>query len=423
MTIAGVVPERDGRAGWAVVAAAMVGVALGLSPLPFYTIGMFAPELQKAFGWSFAALMGSIGVQSLVVMATGPLAGFAVDRYGARQVALISLALFGLTFMSLALNNGVLWIYYAQWVIMSVVGAGTLSATWTHVVNGWFERRRGLALGIASTGTGLTGFLIKPLAAWLILTVGWRWSFAIIGLLPIVIGVPVVAWLFRERGGTSSAKTRAAAGAPLVEEDGLTLREALTSGRFWIMALAFLLIAFALTAPTPNLENILRTFHFGLTDIGAIMAGFGLAVIAGRVGGGWLLDRFWAPGCAFAILLLPAIGSWLLSGAQISPLQATLSVIALGLGAGFEFDLLAYLIARYFGRRAYGTIYGCFYTVIACGGGLGPVVYGYVFDKAGRYDTALAGGVACLIAGGLVLLLLGPYPHWRGADEVEPLPA
>ncbi len=402
-------PARDGAAGWIVVFAAMIGLAMGLSPLPFYTAGMFAPELQGAFGWSFASLMGAITVQSLVVMATGPLAGFAVDRYGSRPVALVSLVLFGLTFMSLSLSTGNLWVYYAQWVLMSVVGAGTLTATWMYTVNGWFEKHRGLAIGVASTGTGITGFLVKPFAAWLIGSFGWRAAFVAIGALPIVIGVPVVAMLFRERGGRPAARTVTSD----MTESGMTLREALRDRRFWIMAFAFLLIAFALTAPTPNLENILKTRHFALAQIGAITAGFGLSVIAGRVIGGWLLDRFWAPGCALAILALPATGSFMLAQPQIDTTHAVLSVIALGLGAGFEFDLLAYLIARYFGRRNYGTIYGCFYTVIAFGGGLGPVVYGWAFDTMGRYDAALMAGVGCLVAGGIALLGMGRYPLWR----------
>jgi MFS family permease len=168
---------RDSSAGWVVVGAAMVGIAMGLGPLPFYTIGMFAPELQQAFGWSFAALMGSITVQSVVVMGTGPVAGFAVDRYGAKPVALVSMVLFGLTFMSLGLSGGNIWIYYGQWVMMSTLGAGTLTATWMHTVNGWFDRHRGLAIGIASTGSGITGFLVKPFSAWLIGTYGWRTAF------------------------------------------------------------------------------------------------------------------------------------------------------------------------------------------------------------------------------------------------------
>ncbi len=409
--------SRETPRGWLVVLAAMVGVAVGLSPLPFYTVGMFAPELSKAFGWSFASMMGSIGVQSAAVMFSSPLAGFAVDRWGARPVAMLSLLFFGLCFMSLSLSNGSLTLYYGQWAVMSVLGAGTLSATWTRVVNGWFDRNRGLALGIASTGTGLTGFLIKPFTAWLIADFGWRTAFAVIGLLPIVLGIPMIAWLFRENRYTGP-QTTADTAAPL-EEYGLSLGEALRGARFWILAIAFFLIAFALTAPTPNLENILKLFDFQLAEIGRITASFGLAVIAGRIVGGFMLDRFWAPACAFVTLLVPAFGSWLLSGSSLSSEGALVAVLCIGFGAGFEFDLLAYLISRYFGQRSYGAIYGCFYTVIAFGGGLGPVVYGYAFDVTGSYGAALMLGVGCVLVGGASLLLLGAYPRW---EEVEAIP-
>lgn len=414
--VLGTQPEllsRETPRGWLVVLAAMVGVAVGLSPVPFYTIGMFAPELSKAFGWSFASMMGSIGVQSAVVMVSGPLAGFAVDRWGARPVAIVSLLLFGLCFMSLALSNGSLLLYYAQWGVMSVMGAGTLSATWTRVVNGWFDKNRGLALGLASTGTGLTGFLIKPFTAWIITDYGWRTAFVAVGLLPIVIGVPLIMALFHERREAEAPVVADEAAVTVVEEYGLTLIEAVRSRRFWILAAAFFLIAFALTAPTPNLENIFKSFHFELAQIGRITASFGLAVIAGRIIGGWMLDRIWAPACAFGILLVPAFGSWLLAGDTLSAQAGLIAVLCIGFGAGFEFDLLAYLISRYFGQRNYGTIYGCFYTVIAFGGGLGPVVYGYAYDSTGTYGTALLLGVGCVLTGAALLLLLGAYPVFK----------
>lgn len=407
---------------WLVVIAAMVGVSVGLGPLPFYTIGMFAPELSADFGWSFAALMGSIAVQSAVVMLVSPLAGYAVDRFGARPVAIISMTCLGLCFMSLSLNNGSLMVFYAQWVVMAILGAGTLSATWTQVVNGWFDRHKGLALGLASAGSGITGFLIKPFVAWLIVDFGWRMAFVAVGLLPIVIGLPVVLLFFRERRfvtkAVSSVINEAGAApeaAPGIE--GLTLREALRGKTFWFMALAFVMIAFALTAPTPNLENILKLRGFTLAEIGAITSSFGLAVIAGRLIGGWLLDRIWAPLCAFGVLLIPAIGSVLLTQSELTAPIVLFAVIALGFGAGFEFDLLAFLISRYFGQRNYGLIYGCFFTVVALGGGLGPVVYGMAFDKIGNYQIALISGGVLLFVGAAVLLLLGPYPDLqkRGA--------
>ncbi|WP_343614558.1 MFS transporter [Novosphingobium sp.] len=392
------------------MAAGMIGLSLGLSPLPFYTVGMMAPELAKSFGWTFTQLMTSVTVQSLVVVLSGPAAGFALDRYGARRVALVSMPLFGLAFMSLALANGSLMLFYAQWVVMSIVGAGTLTATWTRIINSWFSQQRGLALGVVSAGTGLTAFLVKPVMAWLILTHGWRVAVAVVGALPVLVATPLLFWLFREPALTG---TPVIDGEPMAQENGLTLREALRQRQFWIMAAAFLLLAFALTATTPNMENILKSYHFTLPEIGAITSAFGLAVIAGRVGGGWLLDRLWAPGSALVVFAMPILGNALLAGSGLTRGSALFSIIGMGLGTGFEFDLLAYLIARYFGRREYGSIYGVFYIVIAIGGGLGPAIYGHVFDVTGSYNPALWGGVGCILAGSLLLLAMGPYPEGR----------
>lgn len=413
----------DTRKGITVVFAAMIGVALGLSPIPFYTIGMLAPQLSEEFGWSFTALMASITVQSVVVMFGSPLAGFAIDRFGARLVGLVSLPAFGLVYMSLALNNGSLIIYYGQWVLMSLFGMGTLSATWTRVVTQWYDKWRGLALGFASCGTGITGFLLKPFMAEIIETFGWRHAVLAVGLLPIAVGVPIVALFFREPLGvsrvTAENRLEKTPNKPAASESGMTLGEALRDRRLIIMAVSFLLIAFALTAPTPNLENILTTRGFELTQIGEITAAFGLAVIAGRLIGGWLLDRFWAPACALLILMFPAVGCWLLTIDPLAQSLALLAVISLGFAAGFEFDLLAYLISRYFGQRSYGSIYGTFYSVIALAGAIGPVGFGYVFDQIGTYNVALRVASACLLVGGCLLLLMGRYPVFKASKRHE----
>ena len=154
---------------------------------------------------------------------------------------------------------------------------------------------------------------------------------------------------------------------------------------------------------------------FDLPVTARITGSFGLAVIAGRLAGGWLLDRVWAPAAAFGILLLPAAGCWLLAQPHISASSAMLAVISLGLAAGFEFDLLAFLIARYFGRRRYGSIYGCFYVVIAVGGATGPVLFGRIYDLTGSYARILLIGAVCIVSGGAILLGMGKYPAWKDA--------
>lgn len=412
----------ESRRGWLVVIGAMLGVAVGLSPVPFYTIGMFAPVLSDTFGWSFASMMAALTIQSGVSVVTAPLAGMLVDRYGARPVAMISLALFGLCYASLGFTPGSIWVFYAQWVVMAIAGAGTLSGTWTCVVNGWFNRNRGLALGLASTGTGLTGIILKPLTAWLILSFGWQVAFVVIGMIPIFVGLPIVALLFRE---PSKQNTADISDQPERVQllDGMTVREAFASRQFWIMGVAFLLIAFALTAPTPNLENILKSLNFDLTTVGQIAAVFGLAVITGRIVGGWLLDRLWAPLCAFLLFLLPAVGNFVLAQPIVDQGHAWWAVAAIGLAAGFEFDLLAYLVNRYFGQRSYATIYGYFFAAVVIGGGLGPVAYGYAFDTTGTYSMVLKIGAVVLVCGSALLLLMGPYPKRFGAgDKGEPAP-
>ncbi len=420
---------KDTRKGWPVVLAAMIGVALGLSPIPFYTIGMLAPQLSEEFGWSFTELMASISVQSIVVMLASPLGGMAVDRFGARTVGLVSLPAFGLCYISLAFNNGSIALYYAQWVAMSLFGLGTLSATWTRVVNQWFDRYRGIALGVASCGTGITGFLVKPFMAQIIDAYDWRAAVIAVGLLPIVIGWPIVALMFREppiqkraKADESAADARQDASEEeaddsAVIEPGLTMKQALRSRHLPVMGVAFLLIAIALTAPTPNLENILGTRGFTLTQIGEITAAFGLAVIAGRLVGGWLLDRFWAPACAVLILAFPAVGCWMLTLDSLSHMTALLAVISLGFGAGFEFDLLAYLVSRYFGARSYGTIYASFYSVIALAGAIGPVAFGSAFDLTGNYTIALRIAAVSLLVGALATLLLGRYPKFAPLEQ------
>lgn len=417
---AAVVIAKDTRKGWPVVLAAMIGVALGLSPIPFYTIGMLAPQLSAEFGWSFTELMASISVQSIVVMVASPLAGIAIDRFGARRVGLLSLPAFGLCYISLSLNQGSLILFYAQWVAMSLLGLGTLSATWTRVVTQWFDKGRGIALGVASCGTGITGFLLKPFMAQMIEAYGWRSAVIAVGLLPIVIGWPIVALMFREPPWMNRTPQAGQSAPAAAAEPGLTFSQAIRTRHLAIMAVAFLLIAIALTAPTPNLENILGTRGFTLAQIGEITAAFGLAVIAGRLIGGWLLDKFWAPACALVVLALPAAGCWLLTLDTVSPMSATGAVIALGFGAGFEFDFLAYLVSRYFGQRSYGVIYSALYSVIALAGAIGPVAFGYAFDTSGTYDLALRLAAVSLVVGAALCLLLGRYPVFdRGVAEMH----
>jgi predicted MFS family arabinose efflux permease len=391
------------RQGWRIVLASMLGVGLGLSPLPFYTIGVLAPRLASTFGWGMGQIFFGITVSTFVVLWAGPLAGILAARFGARPVALTSVALFAVSFMAFALSNGSLTLYYLTWGAVAALGAGTLPITWTRGVNAWFNQRKGLALGITLMGTGVFGVVSKPLTAWLIAAWGWRGAYVGLGLLPLSIALPVAFLLFRNVEGDPSA----ARSAP--RDQGLRFDEALRDWRFWLMAGAFVPISFALGGPIPNMENILVWGGLPRQQIVGLTAFIGMSALTGRLVGGWLLDRFWAPGVALVILALPGISCWLLARGALTPATALTSIVLIGFAVGVEYDLMAFFVARYFGMRSYTQIYALLYVCFALGAGCGPAIFGWTFDRTGSYASVLTVSFAALLFGALSFLALGRY--------------
>lgn len=400
------------RRGWQVVLASLLGIGLGLSPMPFYTIGVFAPHFAREFGWSMSQIIGGITVMTLMVLWAAPVIGLIAGRFGVRRVALTSLVLFGFAFMTLGLSTGSLTQYYVTWAAIAVLGAGTLPITWTRAVNHWFDVRKGLALGISLMGTGIFGILSKPYLAWIIEHYGWRAGYVGLGLLPLLIAFPIGYLMFREADTHADARVRT------TTPGGLTMREAVADWRFWLLAVALVPISYALSGPIPNLEVLLRVGGVTPAHILALTPLVGLSALIGRLVGGWLLDRFWAPGVAFAILGLPAISCWLLTAGSLDTATAAMAILLIGFALGVEYDVMAYFVARYFGLRSYGTIYGTLYVMFAVGAGVGPLGYGWDYDRNGNYNLSLIMSAVVLVVAAASLMALGPYRKF--ADE--PLP-
>jgi len=129
--------------GWPVVLSSAVGIGMGLSPLPFYTIGVFVgPMIQPiekgGLGFTPEQVMLALPIYTIGALVMSPIIGFLSDRVGVRKVALCSIVLFALSLVALGLNNGSFPLYAATWALMAVAGAGTLPITFTRAVNNWF---------------------------------------------------------------------------------------------------------------------------------------------------------------------------------------------------------------------------------------------------------------------------------------------
>jgi MFS family permease len=401
------------RQGWRALAASSVGIAFGISPIPFFAIGHLTPSLQAEFGWSRAEIMLAVTVVGITNALTTPLYGAVMDRYGVRRVALGALLGFALGWTLVAFNPGSLPLFYATWFAMSLLGSASQPISWTRVVNAWFRRSRGFALGLALTGTGVAGFALNAMLPHLIEAFGWRGAVLATVALPLGIALPLAFAWFRE-----PATADPSAGGRRSMAPGLSARVALRTPRFWAMAAIFTSFALAYAGLSTNFVPLLVDAQWSATDAGLTVGALGISTVVGRVIAGYLFDRYWAPIVAAPLLAGPVVTCVLLSADAISPLAGLAAALLMGLAAGMEADLIAYLTARYFGLRSYGTLYGILFGAFSLAAAISPPLYGWVRDVAGTYDPALWTAAAVFALGAAALLLLGRYP-----DEASPAEA
>ncbi|NJD30271.1 MAG: MFS transporter [Gammaproteobacteria bacterium] len=396
------------RRGWTVLLAASLGTACGASPIPFNSIGPFTKPLAEEFGWGRGDIQLALFCFTAAVVLTVPYIGGLADRIGVRKVAIGTLFLFGVSWASLALTPASLPIFYLMFALVGALGGGSTPVSWTRGVNAWFVHNRGLALAITLLGTGITTALLPSLATWLIAQYGWRLAFVGIALLPLGIALPVVIRLFREP--TAGEVVQRAASAGLA---GASVAAALRNYRFWIIAFSVLCVSIGVGGSIANFQPLLIDRGFQPQEAAKVAGAIGLSVICGRLVAGYLMDRFWAPLVTLPMLALPAVACIVLARPEVPASAALLSAVLIGLAAGAETDLVAYLTARYFGLAHYGRIYGLQYSVFGFASGFAPFLFGRVFDRLGTYGPILHLAAALFVIGAVALLTLGRYPDYE----------
>lgn len=409
------------RRGWRSLIAAAIGNGSGLSGLAFYTFGVFVLPLVAAFGWTRGEVSTAASFLIIGTAITAPLIGSVIDRYGARRVGIASMIALALGYAALTQLDGTLGLFYVAWLGLSLIGGGTTPVVWTRTVNIWFDRGRGLALGIALAGSGLAGVFAPVIVSRIIAEYGWQAGYLAVGGFILLVSVPLIALLLEERPKSASMATpengaaASAAAAEAAPLPGFVLAEALRQVAFWKIAIGFFLVSGVIAALIINLIPLLVDRGLAQQSAASIAGVMGIAVLVGRVAIGFLLDRFAAPAVARLLLGICAVGCFALTIPDASMWLVTISVLSLGLAAAAEVDLVAYLTSRFFGMRSYGEIYGWQLTSFYLGAALGPLAAGMAYDHYQSYVPTLYFACGAMIFGALVTGSLGK-PKFSHAD-------
>jgi len=414
--------ESKGRPfyrGWLVVAVCLLGVSTGPAAFTLGSMGLFFDGFEREFGWSRGDVSSALSIMMGVTAVSLPFVGWLIDRYGVRRVLAPSVALFGLLLMSASLVTQ-LWQLVAVYVLIGFLGVGANSVGYMRLLAAWFDRRRGLAIGVAGSGTGLGFAYVPVITQYAVADYGWRGGYVLLGAVMLVVTLPLVLIVLREHPSDVGLHVD---GDPVPAEHhaeadvgpGISLAEAARRRDFWFMLCTFVSVAFVLYGAIPHLVPLLEGRGFDVATAAWIASLFGFATFGGRILIGSLVDHFEARLVAVVFFALSAGGMALL--ALDLPLWAVLlSALLLGGSLGAEVDMLAYLISRYFGVRCFSQIFGAMFGVVMFSMALGPKIFGEVFDRTGSYTTVILAGVpACLIS--MVLVgLLGPRPIRRTSD-------
>lgn len=410
---------RNAFYGWWITAAAFlvlfITVGLGL-----YVPPVFLVPLQEHFGWSRAAITAGGAVGALVTGIASPFVGVLIDRYGSRTVMVTGAVIMGSAFVLLGFMSA-LWHLYALNAVAAVGLACTAWIPTQTLISNWFEKKRGMAMGIALTGIGFGGLFMAPVAAHLIGRLGWRGAYAGLASLVFVIVVPVILAIVRstpadlglrpdgataERTPTGRARPDALHPPPL----GLELSDCVRTSAFWILSLAHFLWVFA------NLSIVMHLVAF-LTDAGfqphtAALA-LGLMVgasVGGRVIFGVVADRLTKRFILSAALLLHAVAA--LSLFTVTATAALPAFVVLfGLALGGTAVLVPLLVGECFGLLSFGKVLGLVMISATLGAALGPVLTGRIYDVTGSYHLAFTIHVAFLLAAALAVLFIARPDH------------
>jgi MFS family permease len=384
---------HKGFYGWRMVLFASIALAL-TGPGQTFGVSVFVNPMIEDLGISRTQISTAYLIGTLVGALALPWIGQAIDRFGVRRtMALIGL-IFSIMLMSMSLVSGIIGLT-AGFIGIRMMGQGALSLVATTAVALWFTRKRGLAMGIVSAAGGMGMTLVPLLGERLIFGLGWRTAWLIEGLVVLVVVVPLAIFAIRNRPSDMGQHVDGdpAPSAATDEVWGVTRREALRTGFFWLVTAAVATTSLLTTAVVFHQIDLLGSRGLTPTEAAGNFVPQTIATVIATLGIGALADRISPRAVLVASMSMMAGGLTL--GAFAAPGFLAISFgMLIGASGGSIRVVEATELPRYFGTLHIGAIRGVVTSVAIAGAAVGPVLFSIFHDVTGDYSAVL---LSCLI--------------------------
>lgn len=393
-----------------------------VSGVGFYSFGLLFKPIQEEFNWARAETSAAFTVFYIAQALCSPFIGRLTNRYGPKKIITLgALATgFGLMLLSLITN---LTHFYAAYAVMGLGASAMGMIPVSAVISEWFVKNRGAVMGVASSGVGAAGLVLAPIVGTLLIpSLGWRMTYQVLALLTWVPVVTIVQLVMKASPRDVKLRSDSVETSKIAENPGnmsqssgeWRLKAALRTSTFWFIVGAFIMYNIAQVGTIQHLVNHLTDIGFSAASAATALSYIGLGSTIGKFLFGYLSDRLAAKLCtAISFLLVLAATAILITVDSTSSLVVVwLYALVMGLGVGGWAPLTSVLTSQNFGLANYGVIYGVVSLFVNVSTGVGPIVFGYVYDATQAYYWAFIASLAlCSAAIAIILALQRPRAH------------
>ena len=415
---------RDVYWGWYLVfgAFAIMIITYGVR----YSFGVFVKPMFVEYNWGMTVIQLGASINLISYACTGVWTGWFLDKVAPKWVmtAGILITTTGLLLASTVKTPLGLYLTYGVLVGSGSAGCGAVVAS--AAVGKWFNRYRGLAIGITTMGIGFGTMLMAPFAGYVVKYYGWRSGFLSIGIIMLVVGLFISQIFMGKTGpeeiglmpdGEKIGDRQTELSNAIQPKDNISLKPVIKSLQFWI--LVFCNVCAVMTVMMTFNLQIAYAIHNGIDALEAAAA-LGVIGITGSCGKfffGWLSDRIRDAKYSAALgFFIMALGLFVLYKAKTVTVLYAFALIY-GFGYGSLAPVMPYLISDRFGRHILGAAYGLLiFFATGLGGSVGPVLGGYIFDKTGSYDLGWLISTAILLFVSFIILTLKPKRKYSSSS-------